>query len=1094
MAKGKKGVAKQAKNSLRSQKAWITKYESALNLLLAVNVSDTTPQHREDLVNAWDNVNEAIAKYITAQDSYNEKHATSPDEKDSCFEMVEYMNLKRNDLHGRYASYITECDIVLASKNKLYDKTASAHSSPIYADSHQNKHSQVLGMAPSDYQTQLTLANLEEKQAKLKLAKIEAEFELLQSQQRALKAKAGLDRANTMTLKYPNITDQELDDTVNAIKSKANLHPYVKPEPASYNTGQGLNPFANPYTMGAGPSNLNESYINLPNPTVTRKVKSPENDDFSTLLQDNMQRPPMQYANPPEVGLIDYAVLQQGLGLTNFRVEDKFKGDELSYFQFIDNFERTTAPLVGRPALMLHILANSCTGRAKRIVDQCAKHRDPYVALTTALQELKNNFGQPEVLRSVHLKQVVSGPPIANNAGALMDYLTDLKGCQTVLTRFGHVHDLNAVSTTTSIFDRLPYYLKTRFINEASKTANPHNPDFDFIISFLEKQVRLSNNVFGRRLNAKPEKSRDVKANAIDSTRQVNDENERFPVKGKCFCCGELGHYINQCKIFLDKDDDEKMAYINHKRACYNCMGPHLSKDCISKYRCKICKCRHHTLLHDAFDKTKGTRDDHVVANRISDNSAINRQITRRRNARVPVIALQAYVAPGKPKIPIYALLDSGADASICTNALAKKLDISGTACVLSLDGVLSHASNMNTREISFLVESMDGKESVELNDVICIEHLPKHTRSIPAQNDIDINPHLSGVIHAPLVQHSQIDLIIGMDYEGLHTVLSHIQGHNGKLSAKQYPLGWALSTETHPAIHKVTSCTFQITGLRKSINDKFNDCDQKRLGDVQPVTSRDSTRDDTISENCITSSQENHLHVALPYINDDVTLPKIYKITSRRLQSLYTHLTKSIYLWIFFCIYFWCNSMVFMQCIKNKELRFKRWVISIFEYTNGSSPPKQWRYMQTKFNMNIFPNRITNFPGWIDGPATLCTHVRACLFELDPVKKGRIINNSSDIAVTKTIMTNFSVIKPNNCHYKLHDVLRAIAALVRNIGQFYQYYREKLYQKHFLYTFPAAYGRIKRENYIYPTAGNSSETTVKLPGLKQAKQLRYPP
>ena len=665
-------ASKKARGTIKAQKAWITKFESTLNSLIAAPAADATPEHREQLVVSWENVNGAIAKYLSALDSFQKQHATSETEHESCAETIDYMNLKRKAIHDNYVAYITECDKVLASiskqnegKKNVTDPLGPLQSPPTaqkipdqgYKSNGANLHDSTFDMTVDDYETELSLANLEEQQAKLELAKIEAQAKLLLSQQRALKAKSVLKRVKS---EYRDVTDQELNDIVVGIKEKAIINPpQPKRDPPLYGDTQMLNPFANPY-MRAGSSQLNESYIDLPGRKATDNV-DPKVNNEQDYIPEYTKIP--ERAKPPEVGLIDYAVLQQGLGLTNFRVEEKFAGDELSYFHFIDNFERTTTPLMGRPGLMLHILANSCTGRAKRIVDQCAKHRDPSMALSTALNELKMNFGQPEVLRNVHLQQVIDGPPIANNAGALMDFLTDLKGCKTVLTRFGHSHDLNSVNTITSIFDRLPRYLRQRFVTEADRAGNAHDPNFDFIITFLEKQVRLSNNLFGRRLNPKPLKTRDGKVNAFDTGERGTEAKKWFNSKAKCLCCKEKGHYVNQCKVFLDKTTSEQFTLLKRNRSCFNCMGPHHVRDCKSDHNCKTCGGRHHSLLHSVFNRGV----ENASATRTSDNAAINQPITRCKNARVPVIALHAHTDSGS-KVPIYALLDSGADASICTH------------------------------------------------------------------------------------------------------------------------------------------------------------------------------------------------------------------------------------------------------------------------------------------------------------------------------------------------------------------------------------------------------------------------------------------
>ena len=90
--------------------------------------------------------------------------------------------------------------------------------------------------------------------------------------------------------------------------------------------------------------------------------------------------------------------------------------------------------------------------------------------------------------------------------------------------------------------------------------------------------------MFGRRLNTKNKpKYRDSKINAADSERQENLSKDRFPSKGKCIYCKETGHYVNQCRGFLNLNLADQVSYISQNQACFNCLGKHPLKDCRSE-------------------------------------------------------------------------------------------------------------------------------------------------------------------------------------------------------------------------------------------------------------------------------------------------------------------------------------------------------------------------------------------------------------------------------------------------------------------------------------------------------------------------------
>ncbi|XP_062558135.1 uncharacterized protein LOC134223013 [Armigeres subalbatus] len=73
---------------------------------------------------------------------------------------------------------------------------------------------------------------------------------------------------------------------------------------------------------------------------------------------------------------------------------------------------------------------------------------------------------------------------------------------------------------------------------------------------------------------------------------------------GRCVACKD-SHHLFQCSVFQKLSVADKDAMLKSHGLCRNCFRPgHQAKDCLSKFRCRICRRRHHTLV--CFKSEKG--------------------------------------------------------------------------------------------------------------------------------------------------------------------------------------------------------------------------------------------------------------------------------------------------------------------------------------------------------------------------------------------------------------------------------------------------------------------------------------------------------
>ncbi|XP_058064486.1 uncharacterized protein LOC131214134 [Anopheles bellator] len=58
-------------------------------------------------------------------------------------------------------------------------------------------------------------------------------------------------------------------------------------------------------------------------------------------------------------------------------------------------------------------------------------------------------------------------------------------------------------------------------------------------------------------------------------------------------------HLLRTCSVFKSKDVQDRRKVVSANGLCWNCLSPsHQVKQCRSEYSCRLCRERHHTLLH----------------------------------------------------------------------------------------------------------------------------------------------------------------------------------------------------------------------------------------------------------------------------------------------------------------------------------------------------------------------------------------------------------------------------------------------------------------------------------------------------------------
>ena len=206
--------------------------------------------------------------------------------------------------------------------------------------------------------------------------------------------------------------------------------------------------------------------------------------------------------------------------------------------------------------------------------------------------------------------------------------------------------------------------------------------------------------------------------NKRESNNQSKGSKSLFVAKAgnksrnmKCLLCGET-HPIWSCPKFNGMGLDERKQTIKEKRLCWNCFSPsHPVKDCVSKYRCKICNQLHHSLLHYSRTSTEQGRGHQTTqlsvdskpfepfnmkrtneggessrnSNVVSHSSETFRN--SRRQTFLSTVVIEVEDNDGSFH-SVRALLDTGSDDNFMTTQLARKLNLQCENVCVPLTGI----------------------------------------------------------------------------------------------------------------------------------------------------------------------------------------------------------------------------------------------------------------------------------------------------------------------------------------------------------------------------------------------------------------------
>ncbi|XP_076660283.1 uncharacterized protein LOC143363603 [Halictus rubicundus] len=314
---------------------------------------------------------------------------------------------------------------------------------------------------------------------------------------------------------------------------------------------------------------------------------------------------------------------------------------------------------------------SSLTGRALECLGNLPVTADNF---DIAWKALTARYENPRRLISSHLTSMLDLPALSRESASDLQNLRDrvsvivasLKNLGRAPADLWNDFLVHIVSQKLDAPTRKAWKIKT------GDDVQP--PTFDALTKFIDSRVRALEEFAPSApasSSAFPVASSQTSAGRSHvhvATVSQSDKNS----KSSCPVC-RASHMLSSCPKFNARSPRDRRDLVHRFSRCVNCLSlKHLVRDCPSKYTCRVCHQRHHSLLHDTEALPASPSPAPTPLPEVKSHLASTP--TEPGSAVLLATAWVRIHAPSGHSIPVRALIDQGSEASFLTEAMVSLL------------------------------------------------------------------------------------------------------------------------------------------------------------------------------------------------------------------------------------------------------------------------------------------------------------------------------------------------------------------------------------------------------------------------------------
>lgn len=351
-----------------------------------------------------------------------------------------------------------------------------------------------------------------------------------------------------------------------------------------------------------------------------------------------------------------------------------------------------------------------------------------------------------------------------------------------------------------------------------------------------------------------------------------------------CLMCKE-NHSLCRCKLFSKMQPLERNQYVLNNKLCFNCLTPgHSAFKCRVPMSCRICKRRHHSLLHkpnnenalatqETMQPTTSTQvnaEEKTVLTSVMSLNSEERQVSLLATAVVIVQGNYGHTTILK------ALIDSGSQACFITQRATQILKLHKTPVNLIVTGMESMKIQVKHEVKVRVLSRWEPEFELPIHAYVMSKHLS--SSSISSKHNIENElPHLKNLNLADpnFYESGTMDLLLGVQEYTKILQQGLFKGPSGTICAQNTSLGWIVMGGSNIKINKRENT---LTIMNMDDNANINDL-LKTIWEVDTNSTRYLTQEEqlceTIFEKTHTRNRNGRYKVKLPFKTEHPLSPE---------------------------------------------------------------------------------------------------------------------------------------------------------------------------------------------------------------------------
>ncbi|XP_058827557.1 uncharacterized protein LOC131687483 [Topomyia yanbarensis] len=469
------------------------------------------------------------------------------------------------------------------------------------------------------------------------------------------------------------------------------------------------------------------------------------------------------------------------------------------------------------------------SGEAKALIDPLSITRVNY---QVAWETLTKRYNDSKILKRRQIHALFKLPKLAKeSADELQSLLEGFERVVQTLDQLVQPADYKDLLLLDILASRLDSGTRRAWEEHSSTKEQDTVKD---LTEFLQRRIRV--------LRALPTRSVEPKVVVPQSQKKPFVARSSHSVVqntgGRCIACSE-SHPLYQCPAFQLLAVSARDKLLRNHSFCRNCFRKgHLAADCSSRYVCRNCKGKHHTLVCFRTDGEGGKESTTKGANssgnskegesstRIASTpSAVSYNMSGQRSSSVLLATAIVLVEDDQGgSYQARALLDSGSECNFMTERLCQLMNVQRRRSDVSVYGI--GQSNTKVKyKVTTTVKSRVSAFSRKMEFLL----LPSVTANLPITNvDMTGWEIPTGVEQADpaFFKSKAVDLVLGIQYffTFFHTG-NEVQLGKGLPTLTESVFGWVVSGTVESSLETQRITCNMAVGLEEILT-RFWTCD----------------------------------------------------------------------------------------------------------------------------------------------------------------------------------------------------------------------------------------------------------------------------